>query len=284
MTMRIDKLLNTKQTLSFEFFPPKEAAQESVLFDTIEKLAPFNPDFVSITYGAGGSTGHKTFDWTLKLKNDYKLNAMMHLTCYGNDLPSLHEICDKLSGSGIVNLLALRGDPPKEGTQSVNHNYSYADELVTFVSENYPDLCVGVAGYPEKHTQAVSIHRDIDNMKRKLDAGGKFIITQLFFDNDFLYRYRDLLHKAGIAVPVVAGIMPIVNYGQIVRFTQMCGATLPAKLIEKLEKASEADAMKIGEEHAVIQSRDLLSQGVGGIHYYTLNRYPSTLNVLKQLA
>ena len=281
--MRIDKLLKDKQTVSFEFFPPKESAQEAVLFDTITKLAPFNPDFVSITYGAGGSTAHKTFNWTLKLKNEYKLNPVMHLTCYGNDLHSLHDICGKVTDNGIDNLMALRGDPPQDAAQSLKSNFRYANELVEFISDNSPGLCVGVAGYPEKHTQAVSMSADIENMKRKLDAGGTFIITQLFFDNVFFYRYLDKLAQSGINVPVIAGIMPIVSYGQIVRFTQMCGATLPPALVKKLEKAGNADTAKIGEEHAVMQSRELLAHGAGGLHYYTLNRYPSTFNVLKQL-
>ena len=279
--MRIDQLLKKKQTTSFEFFPPKEVAQETVLFDTIDKLASFNPDFVSITYGAGGSTAHKTFDWTVKLKNEYKLNTMMHLTCYGNDKSSLHDICGKIISGGIDNLLALRGDQQKDIEQSLKNNYNYAYELVKFISDNYPALCVGVAGYPEKHIQAVSMDSDIDNMKCKIDAGSTFIITQLFFENLFFYRYRELLAKSGINVPVVAGIMPIINYKQIVRFTQICGSTLPAALIDKLEKATDADAAKIGEEYAAMQSRELLDNGANGIHYYTLNRYPSAYNVLK---
>ncbi|MDR0454365.1 MAG: methylenetetrahydrofolate reductase [NAD(P)H] [Deferribacteraceae bacterium] len=280
--MRIDKLLKNKKTVSFEFFPPKEAAQESVLFDTINKLAPLNPDFVSITYGAGGSVAHKTFDWTLKLKDEYKFNSMMHITCYGNNADSLRDICGRIYESGIDNLLALRGDPPKEEGQLLKNNYSYAEELVKFISDNYPGLCIGVAGYPEKHIHAASMKADIENAKRKIDAGGSFIITQLFFDNAFFYRYRDMLAQTGINVPVLAGIMPIVNYKQIIRFTQMCGSTLPPSLVEKFEKATDSDAVKIGEEYAFIQSQDLFAQGADGIHYYTLNRYSSVLNILKR--
>ncbi|MDR2884833.1 MAG: methylenetetrahydrofolate reductase [NAD(P)H] [Deferribacteraceae bacterium] len=279
--MNINNILKEKQTTSFEFFPPKESAQEAVLFDTIESLAKLNPDFVSITYGAGGSSGEKTFNWTKLIQDQYKFTTMMHLTCYGNDPDDIDRICTQMQAAGIDNVLALRGDPPKEG--SVKSHFKYANEMVQYIHDTHGDMSIGVAGYPEKHTQAVDLKTDMDNLKRKVDAGADFIITQLFFDNELLYRFRDSAAKLQIDIPIVAGIMPIVGYSQVVRFTQMCGATIPDKLLSRLEKASPEDAIKIGVEHAIYQCQDLIAQKTAGIHYYTLNRSSSVIDVLRQL-
>jgi methylenetetrahydrofolate reductase (NADPH) len=278
--MNINTILKAKQTTSFEFFPPKDNAQESVLFETVARLAPHNPDFVSITYGAGGSSGERTFNWTKMIQQTYKFATMMHLTCYGNDPDDVDRVCAEMSSAGIDNVLALRGDPPKD--LPVKSHFKYANELVNYIHSRQSQS-IGVAGYPEKHTQAPDMKTDLENLKRKVDAGADFIVTQLFFDNDHLYRFRDSTTKLGINVPIVAGIMPIIGYSQTVKFTQMCGTSVPAKLLSRLEGASSEDALKIGVEHAIYQCQDLIKQGVAGIHYYTLNRYSSVLDVLKGL-
>ncbi len=281
--MHISKILKDKQALSFEFFPPKEDSQESVLFDTIDNLVKYTPDYVSVTYGAGGSTNNKTMRWVLSMKEQYGLNPMMHLTCAGNTKSSVDAICDGLTKNGINNLFALRGDPSNNPNDKRETEFNFANELVEYVAANYPILDIGVAGYPEKHPTAPDFTFDINNLKRKIDAGASFIITQLFFDNELFYRYLDRIHSAGINVPVVAGIMPVVSLKQIKKFTEMCGTSLPPKLIDKFESLNENDVPKAGEEHAAEQCLNLIQQGVNGIHYYTLNKYTSVHNILNRI-
>jgi methylenetetrahydrofolate reductase (NADPH) len=278
--MKIKDVLQNKQTLSFEFFPPKEVAHESVLFDTIGELKAYSPDYVSITYGAGGSTRSKTMEWSKRLQQDFV--TMMHLTCYGNSSDSIDETCQQMLQAGISNVLALRGDPPKD-MADMGKAFDYAAGLVRHIKANFSKLCIGVAGYPETHPQATSAEQDIDNLKAKIDAGAEFIITQLFFDNVHFFRYLDILHKQHINVPVVAGIMPIVSYSQALRFTQMCGATIPTTLLQKIEGASAEDVVKIGEEYSAKQVAELKRQETNGIHYYTLNKSPSIKNILSLL-
>jgi methylenetetrahydrofolate reductase (NADPH) len=277
--MRITELLKNRHTVSFEFFPPKEVAQEAILFETVDHLAPLKPDFVSITYGAGGSTREKTFDWSKTLSKKHSLNTMMHLTCVGNTPDSIMSICEQMSAVGLTELFALRGDRPADNADAPCA-FPYASGLVAYVKSHFPEFSVGVAGYPEKHTEASDMKTDLLNLKKKVDAGADFIITQLFFDNAVFYRFVEAAIKNGITVPIIAGIMPIISASQVIRFTQMCGAKIPATLMEKLEQNPD-DARVIGLEHALKQVQDLTENGVAGIHYYTLNRYNSVYDIIK---
>ncbi len=285
--MRIDELVGRGEpTISFEFFPPKNDAGFAQLYQVIDELKPLSPSYVSVTYGAGGSTRQKTVDLTARIQNELKIRSMAHLTCVGHVAAEIGQILDDLWAAGIRNVLALRGDPPAGQSQFVKTDggFGYASELVKYVRERH-DFCVGVAGYPEGHPQCLNKVRDLEHLKQKIDNGGGFVVTQLFFDNDEFYRFRDAARKIGINVPVIAGIMPILNVNQIKRFISMCGAKIPHPLLLKLE-ALEADPEAVytaGVDYATEQCRDLLAQGVEGIHFYTLNRSKATVQICKAL-
>lgn len=277
-----DKLNVKKRVLSFEFFPPKKVENEHILFETLDELINFNPDFVSITYGAGGSTKDKTLEWTLKIKNDYKLTVMMHLTCITSDKEEIDELLDNLKKNGIENILALRGDIPKDGLNyHISNDFKYASDLVGFIKKK--DFCIGVAGYPEGHLEAKSIEEDILNLKKKIKAGGDFIITQLFFDNRLFYRYLELLDKNGINTPVLAGIMPITSFAQVDKFRKMCGVYIPEKFISIIADKDDDYVFNAGVEYTIKQCEDLLSNGVKGLHFYTLNKSEATKKILNNL-
>ncbi len=282
--MRIDKLLKEKnRLLSFEFFPPKKQENERVLFETIEKLKGYNPDFVSVTYGAGGSTRDKTLNWTKVIKDEYKLNVMMHLTCIAATKKKIIDIAEALVENNIENVLALRGDIPKdEEFNEIENELKHANELVELLS-TYDKFSMGVAGYPEGHAEAKSIEEDIINLKRKVDAGADFIITQLFFDNKYFFDYLELLEKNDINVPVIAGIMPITNINQVLRFTQMCAVSVPKNIIKKMEGKSAKFMLKTGVDYAVKQCEELIENNVKGLHFYTLNKSVATEEILTQL-
>lgn len=268
--------------LSFEFFPPKRVENEHILFETLEDLVPYNPDFVSITYGAGGSTKDKTLEWTLRIKNNYNLDVMMHLTCITSDRDEVNELLDTLKNHGIENILALRGDIPKDGQiYHISRDFKYASDLVEFIKPK--GFCIGVAGYPEGHLEAKSIEDDILHLKRKIDAGGDFIITQLFFDNSLFYRYLELLNKNGIDKPVLAGIMPITSLGQIEKFRAMCGVYIPEDFEKGIAGKSDDYVFKAGVEYATRQCDDLIKHGVKGLHFYTLNKSEATKLILDNL-
>src|SRR3954468_427677 len=235
--MRIDQLLGKgKPGISFEFFPPKTDAGFQQLFQTIDELHPLKPTYVSVTYGAGGSTREKTVTLVERIQREQKIRSMAHLTCVGHTADEIGGILDDLWNSGIRNVLALRGDPPAGQSQFVTTpgGFSNADGLVAFVRQRH-DFCIGVAGYPEGHPQCLNMTRDMEHLKRKVDNGANFIVTQLFFDNADFYRFRDCARSAGITAPIVAGIMPITNVSQIKRFVSMCGAKIPHRLLTKLE-------------------------------------------------
>src|SRR6266540_1737519 len=224
--MRIDQILGQgKPAVSFEFFPPKTEQGFAQLYQTIEDLRALAPSYVSVTYGAGGSTRQKTVELVERIQNEIKIRGMAHLTCVGHTADEIGLILDDLWRCGIRNLLALRGDPPAGQSQFVATagGFSYANELVEFVHARH-DFCIGVAGYPEGHPQCLNRTRDLEHLKRKVDNGGNFVVTQLFFDNADFYRFRDEARAMGIKVPIVAGIMPITNVNQIKRFVSMCGA------------------------------------------------------------
>ncbi|HEV7297910.1 MAG TPA: methylenetetrahydrofolate reductase [NAD(P)H] [Tepidisphaeraceae bacterium] len=286
--MRIDSLLGLGQpTISFEFFPPKNEAGFNALYQTIEDLKPLKPSYVSVTYGAGGSTRAKTVELVEKIQNDAGIRSMAHLTCVGHTQDEIGSILDDLWNAGIRNVLALRGDPPAGQSQFVatEGGFAYADQLVKFVRERH-DFSIGVAGYPEGHPQCLNLTRDMEWLKRKVDNGGNFIVTQLFFDNADFYRFRDNARAVGIKVPIVAGLMPIGNVAQIKRFVGMCGAKIPQPLLLKLESL-EADAESVysaGVDYATRQCEDLIANGVDGIHFYTLNKSKATAQICQALS
>lgn len=285
--MRIDQLLGRgRPTISFEFFPPKTDAGFGQLFTAIEELRPLNPSYVSVTYGAGGGTRQKTVDLVGRIQNELGIRAMAHLTCVGHTAGEIEGILNELWKSGIRNVLALRGDPPAGQTQFVATpgGFGYANELAGFIRSKQ-DFCIGVAGYPEGHPQCLNRTRDLEHLKAKVDAGGCFVITQLFFDNAEFYRFRDEARAMGIKVPIIAGIMPITNVSQIKRFVSMCGAKIPHRLLRKLEavEANPEAVHQTGVEYAAIQCADLLFNDVDGLHFYTLNKSKATVGVVERL-
>ena len=286
--MRIDRIVGRgKPTISFEFFPPKNEAGFQQLYKAIDELHPLHPSYVSVTYGAGGSTRSKTVELVEKIQNELKIRAMAHLTCVGHTGDELGGILDDLWKAGIVNILALRGDPPQGQSTFVatEGGFANADQLVAFARGRH-DFCVGVAGYPEGHPQCINTTRDLEYLKRKVDNGGCFVITQLFFDNADFYKFRDRARAMGIKVPIIAGIMPILNVAQIKRFVSMCGAKIPHRLLTKLESVeTDAEAVyRTGVEYATMQCRDLLFNDAEGLHFYTLNKSKATVDICKRLS
>ncbi len=284
--MRIADELQQRATLSFEFFPPRDDIGFWDLYRTIEKLKPLAPSFVSVTYGAGGSTRRKTVDLVARIKSDIRIEGLAHLTCVGSSRRDIADVVDELKNRGVENILALRGDPPPDtgGFQRPEDGFGHADELAAFIRDRH-NFCLGGACHPETHPEAPSPAADLDNLKRKVDAGCEFLISQLFFDNETFYRFRDQAVAKGVTVPIVAGIMPVLSVSQIKRFTVMCGATIPRELLDKIEAVEDdVEAVRqIGMYHAAEQCRDLLDHGVSGIHFYTLNRSTATRAIYQQI-
>ena len=283
----VEKLGGSSPAISFEFFPPKDQEGVDRLFATVAELAPFAPAYVSVTYGAGGSTRQLTVDLVGRIQRDVGIEAMAHLTCVGATQAELGSVLDQLESKGVQNVIALRGDPPKGSTTFVTPEggFGHASELAAFVKAR-GNFCVAGACYPEKHPEAASLDADLANLKRKVDAGAEFLITQLFFDNADYFAFVEKARAIGIKVPIVAGIMPVTNVSQSKRFTAMCGAHLPEALLKKLDAvaADDADAVgEIGVQHAVAQCRELLAKGAPGVHFYTLNRSKATVEILKRL-
>jgi methylenetetrahydrofolate reductase (NADPH) len=283
-----DILAQRRPVFSFEFFPPKtdEAAQQ--LEQTIADLRALEPSFVSVTYGAGGSTRDKTIDIVSRVKRDTGIEAMAHLTCVGSTKDELAAVLDRLVEAGVENVLALRGDPPKGQSTftPVEGGFAYASELVRFVRQRYGNkLCLGGASYPEKHPECGNPAVDLDNLKRKVDEGVQFLVTQLFFDNRRYFEFVERAAQRGIRVPIVPGIMPITNANQIERFTVACGASLPFALGDELNRRrNDPDAvLELGIEYATDQCIELLRNGAPGIHFYTLNRSKATRIVLTRV-
>lgn len=287
--MRIDEILRRKRPVfSFEFFPPKTDEAANQLERTIAELGPLEPDYVSVTYGAGGSTREKTIDVVTRIKRDTGIEAMAHLTCAGSTKDDLDQVLERLVDAGIENVLALRGDPPKGQTTftPVEGGFRYGSELVEFIRAKYGDkLCIGGAAYPEKHVECANPAVDLQNLKCKVDGGTCFLVTQLFFDNRKYFEFVDLARSQGISVPILPGIMPITNAAQVERFTLMCGATLPYRLAAEMNRVrNDAEAvLQLGIAHATAQCLELLQGGAPGIHFYTLNRSMATREVLTAL-
>ena len=277
-----------RPSFSFEFFPPRSDEAASQLQRTISDLRALEPSFVSVTYGAGGSTREKTIDIVSHIRRDTGIEAMAHLTCAGSTQDELASVLQRLAGAGVQNVLALRGDPPKgqSNFQAVEGGFSYASELVRFIRQRHGDrFSVGGAAYPEKHIECGNPAVDLMNLKRKTNEGLDFLITQLFFDNRRYFEFVERARKNGITAPIVPGIMPITNASQVERFTVACGATLPFDLAEELDRrrADPAAVHRLGVEHAIQQCAGLLEGGAPGLHFYTLNRSHATVEIFQAL-
>jgi methylenetetrahydrofolate reductase (NADPH) len=291
--MHIQDIFKTHPTtFSFEFFPPKsdEGAQE--LFTTIAQLQELRPSFVSVTYGAGGSTRERTHDLVVRIGRETQLTAVSHLTCVCHTRDELAAILDRYAASGVENILALGGDLPRERPDHDRSRdaFRYAEELVRFIRSrpNAPDprgFGVGVAGFPEGHPTTPNRLKEMDYLKRKVDAGADYVCTQLFFDNHDFYDFRERCYLAGIRVPIIAGIMPIISKGGMVRMAELAlGARFPAALLRAIGRcADDAAVARVGVHWATEQCRDLLDNGVRGIHFYTLNRSDATRQIYQTL-
>ncbi|GAB4179205.1 MAG: methylenetetrahydrofolate reductase [NAD(P)H] [Terrimicrobiaceae bacterium] len=283
-------------TFSFEFFPPKTAESTEALYQTILELAPLAPSFVSVTYGAGGTTRERTHDLVLRLKTTSSLDPIPHLTCIGHSEEDIGEILRRYAAAGVGNLLALRGDPPR-GTGLHDHSrdaFPHAVDLVRTIkkfNENgkHPDprgFGIGVAGFPEGHPATPNRLVEMDHLKAKVDAGADYICTQLFFDNRDFYDFRERCQLAGVEVPIVAGIMPVTSLSGLKRMADLAGGTrFPARLLKALNRAGDDDAaiQRVGIHYATEQCSDLLNEGVAGIHFYTLNQSSATRQIYASL-
>ncbi len=276
-----------KTTFSFEFFPPKDARSSEHLFKTIRSLMDLNPSYVSVTYGTGGSTRELTHDLVLRIRKETNLTVVSHLTCIDSGCDEIRGILEKYSTHGIQNIMALRGDRPKDtGEPSSGQGcFRYASELVAFIRKNFPALSIGVAGYPEGHPETPNRLQEIENLKRKVDAGADYICTQLFFNNNDFYDFCERCEIAGIHVPILAGIMPITSRRNLIRMADLAGGMrYPARLLRALERAEDdEDFEKVGIHWAAEQVLDLLFNRVKGIHFYTLNQSRATLQIYDSL-
>jgi methylenetetrahydrofolate reductase (NADPH) len=296
--MRIaERLEHKRPVFSFEFFPPRTEKGEEALLRSLERLAPLEPDFVSVTYGAGGSTRTRTIEFVGRIKREFGIEAMAHLTCVGSTRTELREVLEKLQHAGVSNVLGLRGDPPKGQAQfeAIEGGFSYASELIRFIRE-HGDFCIGAACYPEVHPEASDAEADLGHLQAKVAAGADFLVSQLFFDNRTFFQFSERARNSGIDVPILAGIMPITNTAQIERFTKMCGATIPPSLQARLRQAGDdpQEVFWAGVSYAARQCEQLLDppgpdpyseppRGVDGIHFYTLNKSPATRAIFEML-
>jgi methylenetetrahydrofolate reductase (NADPH) len=285
--MRIDELLNNKRPVfSIEFFPPKTEEGVAQLFETVEALKPLAPDYVSVTYGAGGATRDGTVEVAQRIKEDHGLEVMAHLSCVGETQEGLAAILERFAGIGIENVLALRGDPPRGETEFAPppDGLSSAAELTGFITERH-EFTIGGACFPEVHPEADSLEADLDYLKTKVDAGAHFLITQLFFDNRVYWDFVDAARARGIDVPIIPGVIPIGSYGQVARICDLCDASIPDDLDQAMRALGgdvEAEAL-LGVAYASQQCEELLAGGAPGIHFYALNRAPGTRAVLAAL-
>jgi methylenetetrahydrofolate reductase (NADPH) len=273
-------------TFSFEFFPPKTEQEVEELFVRAQELKPFSPSFISVTYGAGGSTRRNTIDLVCRFQEELGILGMAHITCVGHSEGELREVLAELKDRGVENLMCLRGDPPKGQTNFVaaQDGFAHAAELVS-LARAMEDFCIGVAGYPEPHPECPDKQQDLENLKVKVDRGADFITTQLFFDNRDYFDFYSRARELGIRKRIIPGIMPITNYRQIVRFAKMCGSSIPEALHKRLEPVADDPqaTLEIGVEWAWRQCEELLAGGAPGIHFYTLNRSLATQRIFERL-
>jgi methylenetetrahydrofolate reductase (NADPH) len=271
--------------LSFELFPPKSDAGEAELFKNLAELMSFAPSYVTCTYGAGGSTRHKTLEIVARVRAQFGCPVASHLTCVGSTVDDLRTYLREADARGVENIVALRGDPPKGESQfqAVAGGLRYACDLVTLIHREFPQFGVAVAGYPETHQEAVSPEADLENLKRKVDAGADVVITQLFYGNDDFFRFREECMRRQIDVPIVPGVLPVTNLAQIKRITSLCGAKLPPAFIAALEVHDDdpAEQFEVGVDFATRQVQGLIDGGVPGVHFYVLNKSPATARVLR---
>lgn len=286
--MKLSEILEKKKhTFSFEYFPPKTekgiVKQEKV----IESLDELNPDFVSVTFGAGGSSKEGSYELAKKLQEKTDSEVLAYLTCYGLSQKEIHNVLSSYQDLGIENILAIRGDIPEDmdSSQIPGDSFSYAYELVNLIKNNY-DMCVGVAGYPEGHVEAPSKEKDIEYLKYKVDQGADYVIAQFFYDNDDFFDFLERCHKAGINVPILAGVMPVYSLRMLYMLTEDCGAAIPEKLKKGLSEIPEDDTealVEFGIEYAAEQCEELLQEGVRGLHIYTMNKSESALGLVRNL-
>lgn len=281
---------NNNPVISFELFPPKtKRGLQALKQRVLPGLVKLGPSYITVTYGAGGSTQDSTLEIALAVKNEHNLEAACHLTCVGASKFEIDTVIRKIVNEGIENIVALRGDAPQGAKKFVApaEGFAHANELVSYIRshESSPLLGLAVAGYPEKHPEAASLDADIENLKRKVGAGADIIITQLFYDNSAFFTYCDKVRAAGIDIPIVPGLMPIQSTSQIQRIASLCGARLPDDLLKRLEDAGDDDEMatEIGRQQCIAQSNALLAYGVAGIHFYVLNRSSQIRRIMKAL-
>ena len=284
--MKIKEILQQKRTVSCEFFPPREEDGIPAVFRAIDRVGAFNPDFVSVTYGAGGSTRAFTERITMQVKQETDLEVMAHLTCVAQTREEVNEVLGRLDEAGVENVIALRGDPPRgqEDFVPTEGGFGHATELIDHIRSNF-DFGLAAACYPEGHTESPDLDWDIRFAREKVDRGADFLITQLFYDNRYFFDFMERAQKAGIDVPVIPGVLPILNTAQIRRFTSLCGASIPPELDSKLEEYAEDDnaVRELGVEFASRQVEELWENGVPGIHFYVLNRSYSVSRILSNL-
>ena len=286
--MRIDEILNRgdEPVFSFEFFPPKTPEGEKNLYRALTELKPLDPAYVSVTYGAGGSTRDKTLEIVQRIKEEFDLEAMAHFTCVDQTVEEIQTTLARMREAGIDNVLALRGDPPQGQTEwtKAEGGLEYSHELVRLIRSDHA-FTVGAACFPETHIHATSPEDDLRFLKEKVDAGVDFLITQLFFDNELYYDFVARARAIGVTVPIVPGIWPITSYAQIARVTAMCGATMPEHVLAELQaRRDDAEAVaEFGVSYATMQCADLLAHGAPGIHFCTMNRSPATRAILSAL-
>ena len=281
----IETFQTGKPVFSVEFFPPKDEKAGERMLRTAETLEFLEPNFVSITYGAGGGTRATTLKYARMLKEKHGFEVMPHLTCVGHSKEELLEILREFEQAGFSNLMALRGDPPKGETRfkASEGGLSHADELVTLVRENFPDFGIGVAGYPEKHPESPSHEDDVKRLAHKVSCGADFVTTQLFFDNELYFSFVARCREAGIEVPILPGLLPVLSLSQVSRFCKMCGASFPKNLEDRLGASSDQEMAGIGADWAYEQVKGLLAGGAPGFHLYALNKSEATTSILKRL-
>jgi len=274
-------------TFSFEFFPPSTPESAETLRKSIEQLTPLAPSYVSVTYGAGGSTRQLTHNLVIRLQQETDLTVVSHLTCVGSSIPEIHAILETYTANGIHNIMALRGDAPRGSGPFVPavDGFKNATEMVAYIKKNFPMLGIGVAGYPEGHPETPNRLKEMEYLKAKVDAGADFICTQLFFDNHYFLDFRERCILAGIKVPILAGLMPVTSQKSMRRMAELSGGTVfPSKLLRAMGRAeNEEYAEKVGIHWATAQALDLLDNNVKGIHFYTLNQSKATTHIYEWL-
>jgi len=273
--------------LSFELFPPKSPEGEKSLFRHVSHLMELRPSFITCTYGAGGSTREKTLEVVDRLKQVHGVPVAAHLTCVGSTVEQLRSFLEEAGRRRIDHVVALRGDPPQGAAefQAVVGGLSHANELVELVRREFPHFGIAVAGYPEKHREAPDLATDLANLKRKVEAGADLVVTQLFYNNDDFFRFRDRCHAAGIRIPIAPGLLPVTSLSQVQRITSLCGTALPEKFVRDLSQSDQEDwQFQIGVEFAARQVRQLMAHGVPGIHFYVLNRSQATKAVFEAVS